>query len=147
MTHKTGPLIASLTLLIFMGLPCPAHADLTPERLRLFSDTVATAAQMDAIDAYCKEEKPGLYADQIVTGAVRQGAGKAQKKELKARATKTRAESTKKLKSAKSDCKDVEFMFDKYALLDKLDRQIKVLVEGWKPETPTEPAPSKEKTP
>ncbi|MCB9978425.1 MAG: hypothetical protein H6862_02310 [Rhodospirillales bacterium] len=142
--------VCGIAALLVFGPISPAFADLTPDRLSLFSDSAETAAKLDAIDLYCKEEKPGLYADQILTGAVRQGAGRAQKKDIKGRATKARTESTKKLKSAKPDCKDVEFMFDKYALLDKLDRQIKILIEGWRPEAaqnPTEPARSKEKTP
>lgn len=141
--------VCGIAALLVFGAASPAFADLTPDRLSLFSDSAETAAELDAIDLYCKAEKPGHYADQIVAGATRQGAGKSQEKSLHARIAKARAASARKHKSSKPDCKDVDFMFDKYALLDKLDRQIKVLVDGWKKPSGGQPPldPAKEKTP
>lgn len=113
------------------GFAGPVRAEVPQERLTLFVEAAASAAEMDAMDAYCKTPEKGAYAEQIVAGAVRQKASPPQVKQVKEKVAQVKAQSTKRLQAEKPDCKSVEFMFRKYALLDTLDRQIKALVDGW----------------
>ncbi len=109
----------------------PARADLPEARMDSFLSAAVAAAELDAIDVHCKAAKPGDYARQIALGSARQNGTPAQKKRIEDKAAQVRANTVKKLKTAKQDCADVEFMFHKYTLLDSLDRQIKALIEDW----------------
>lgn len=139
-----GLWIVGVSLAPGLLLSFPARAALTDKRLALFLEAASSAAEMDAMDAHCKVEQKGEYARQIVAGSVRQKADAEQTKQVEERAARVRAESAKKLQVEKPDCRSVEFMFRKYALLDTLDRQIKALVDGWvapgeEAKTPTRP--------
>ncbi len=100
------------------------------EKVQMFHEAVDTAAQIDAYEAYCKTAKANhKISDQILEAATKRGVAAAAVAELRSGRDKGLADKLEALKSEGSDCKNVDFLFGKYVLVQKLDGQTAAIVD------------------
>lgn len=100
------------------------------EKIQMFQEAVDTAAQIDAYEAYCKTAKAHRkISDQILEAATKRGVTAAVVTGLRSDRDKALAGKLAALKNEGADCKNVDFLFGKYVLVQKLDEQTAAIVD------------------
>lgn len=102
------------------------------EKLALFTEALETAGQIDAYETYCKtpKAKQGKLSDRILAGAEKHGAGPDEIKALTSARNKATTEKLDSFKAETADCKNVDFLFEKYVLLQKLGEQTSAIIDA-----------------
>lgn len=124
------PLLFAGLCAVLAGAPGTARA-MSPERLALFSEAVETAAAIDAYESYCKTPRSrAKISDRILAGAQKRQATADQIRALTSARDSGAAERIKKFESDKPDCKNVDFLFEKYVLIQKLEDQTFAIMDA-----------------
>ena len=102
------------------------------EKLALFTDALETAGQIDAYEIYCKtpKAKKGRLSERILAGAKKHGATPEEINALTSTKDKAREEKLGLFKDEAADCKNVDFLFEKYVLLQKLGEQTSAIIDA-----------------
>lgn len=123
---------ATAALLAAMGAGAACAADTkAPDRRALYEQAVETAARIDAYETYCKTPKARRpISDRILAGAARRGVPSADVKALTAARDAAAAEKAGAFADQKPDCKNVDFLFEKYVLVQKLEEQTFAIMDS-----------------
>lgn len=125
---------------ILLAAAAPAFAQGKPmdkALVALYAQAIETAAQIDAYETYCKTPKSkNKISDRILSGMGRRGGGKADLETLSAARDKILAEKTAAFAAEGADCKNVDFLFEKYVLVQKLEEQTFAIMDYGQEEKP-----------
>lgn len=132
MRKQKAPLIYSLWICLFCAIAIApgAASAMKAEKLALFTDALETAGQVDAYETYCKTPKAekDKLSDRILAGAKKHGATPEEIGTLTSARDKATTEKLESFKTETADCKNVDFLFEKYALLQKLGEQTSAII-------------------
>ena len=92
--------------------------------LRVFTQSVTLGAQLDAYETFCEEPPMRPLAQRILATAAQKKASEPQILTLTDLANETYHATLQTLGTESPDCKDVDFMFEKYSLYQKLNTYV-----------------------
>ncbi len=126
--------IFGLTALAFLLMPCSsALADLGESRFALYEETITVAGELDAYDTYCETEKESSLNTKVLLGAENETGSEAQLKSLRKTAKSAHDLKLERLELSSLPCNDIDFMFEKYSLFQKMnDLTARLLAERGK---------------
>lgn len=128
---RIGLLVIALFFCATAIAPGVASA-MNAEKLGLFTKALETAGQIDAYETYCKtpKAKKGKLSDRILAGAEKHGAAPEEVRALTTARNNAAAEKLESFKAETADCKNVDFLFEKYVLLQKLGEQTSAIIDA-----------------